>query len=228
MTNTKRILEIGSIEVRVKINGIIKRHILKVVKEKSAFGLIPYLVGDLFIPAQELIRLAEELQLPIKCHGMVVFPKGKSPADFAEGEPEKPKKLAHGRMMSSESSVSGSDAGEEESEDEESEEEVTEEENPDQEEESQDNVDEEENEIESDDKEKEETIDHDSESKENKANNKIEIEKNIEEQGENPEPEKQSEIEIEGSIDEKKSNEDKPDSSRKKFFSGVLSEGLLS
>ena len=130
MPNAKQILEKGSIEVRVKISGMYKRHILKVVKEKSAFGLIPYLVGDLFIPSHELVRLAQELQLPIKCHGMVVFPKGKAAADFAERVPEKPKSLAHGRIMNESADSDEEDAREESSEEEneESEDEDTEEE----------------------------------------------------------------------------------------------------
>jgi len=90
--------------------------VLKVVREKTAWGMVPYLVGEHKIPAAELIRLAEELQLPIKCAGMTVFPKGKAAQDFAEKDdpkkvdqkPVKRKGLRHDVIVTDE------DAGESE------------------------------------------------------------------------------------------------------------------
>lgn len=104
------ILKKGSVEVHVKVSGIRQRHTLKIVREKSAWGMIPYLISELHIPAMELIRLAEELQLPIKCKGTTAFPKGKAAQDFAEIEeskkvdqkPVKRKALRHDAIISDE------------------------------------------------------------------------------------------------------------------------------
>jgi hypothetical protein len=216
MGDPKQILEKGSIEVRVKVSGMYKRHLLKVVREKTAFGIVPYLVGELYIPAPELMRLAQELQFPIKCQGMVVFPKGKAAADFAQKEPEKPKSLAHGRILGE----SEDDEGSDESEEDESEEETEEEPEEEGEEEQVDEPEEESNKE----NDKEQDANHDSEIKE-------EIEGNIDEQDADPDSqeEKQEEIEIEGSMDEKREEtENKENTPKKKFFGGVLSEGLLS
>jgi len=100
------ILKKGSVEVHAKVSGIRQRHVLKVVREKTAWGMVPYLVGEHKIPAAELIRLAEELQLPIKCAGMTVFPKGKATQDFAEKaedkkdpKPARKKGLSHDKIL---------------------------------------------------------------------------------------------------------------------------------
>ncbi|MEM2908926.1 MAG: hypothetical protein QW590_01365 [Candidatus Bilamarchaeaceae archaeon] len=78
------ILKQGFVIVKVMVNGIRQTHRLNVVKEKSGNGYFSYLMGRYPIPESEMIRLAEELQLPIKSRDMIVFPKGKSKKDFME------------------------------------------------------------------------------------------------------------------------------------------------
>jgi hypothetical protein len=82
------ILRKGAVEVHAKVGGIRQLHVLKVTYEKSAWGMVPYLVSKHKLPTAELLRLAEELQLPIKCHGVTAFPKGKAAQDFAKKEEE--------------------------------------------------------------------------------------------------------------------------------------------
>ncbi len=82
------ILKRGFVEVHAKVGGIRQLHVLKVTYEKTVWGMVPYLVSRYKLPTVELLRLAEELQLPIKCHGVTAFPKGKAPQDFARKEEE--------------------------------------------------------------------------------------------------------------------------------------------
>jgi len=114
----EEILKRGSVEVHAKVGGIRQRHVLRVEREKTAWGMVPYLVCEHKIPAAELIRLAEELQLPIKCRGMAVFPKGKAAQDFVEKEERKPGKkkgLSHDRIVKEEAGEKeGEDGAEEE------------------------------------------------------------------------------------------------------------------
>ena len=73
--------------MKVFVSGLRQSHRLQVVREKTVQGLVPYLVSQHYVPTPELMRLAEELQLPIKCHGVTVFPKGKMAGHFAEKPP---------------------------------------------------------------------------------------------------------------------------------------------
>jgi hypothetical protein len=80
------ILKTGSVEVHAKVGGIRQLHVLNVTYEKTVWGTVPYLVSKHKLPTAELLRLAQELGLPIKCHGVTAFPKGKAPQDFARKE----------------------------------------------------------------------------------------------------------------------------------------------
>lgn len=236
------ILKNGSIEVHVKVSGIRQRHTLKVEREKTAFGMVPYLVCEKSLPVNELLRLAEELQFPIKCKGMKVFPKGKAAKDFAESDPEKKKSLSHDRIMndkkSPEAKKSGKETGKEseaESEEQKNEEIGAEEESaenaePDEEESGEEPADEETEKSEENEEENEEQ----EEEKEETGTDEKEAEP-----GPGQEGKKIESIEIEGSSDNMKKNdtgtdaesstEDKPEEKKekKKVFSGVLSEGIL-
>lgn len=197
MVSKEEILKKGSVEVRVKISGIYKRIEFKVEREKTPWGMVPFCVSSYPVPATELIRVAEELQLPVKCKGMKVFPKGKSAQDFAEKEPSKKKGLAHDRVLGLEPSVSEEEE-EEESEDEE-ERMPVEDSEPDGKAE----------EPEGEEEEEEKTPEGD-------------------EGPQGPEPQKEDEIEIEGSMGEEKKEEKLQEKPKKKIFTGILSEGILS
>jgi len=82
---SKNILKQGYIDVKVYVSGLRQSHRLQVVREKTAHGIVPFLVSQYYIPLQELIRLAEQLQLPLKHKDTTVFPKGKAVVDFVEG-----------------------------------------------------------------------------------------------------------------------------------------------
>ncbi len=77
------ILDRGFVEVKVKVAGIWQKHKLMVEYEKTAFGKVYYLLArEKNIPAMELYRIANELQLPIKSPDAMIYPKGKGPSDF--------------------------------------------------------------------------------------------------------------------------------------------------
>ncbi len=82
--NRDEIIKQGYVDVKIQVTGMRQAHRLKVTIEKSQKGAIAYLTSEKSLPAPELIRLSEELQFPIRCRGTIYFPKGKSPADFAE------------------------------------------------------------------------------------------------------------------------------------------------
>jgi hypothetical protein len=76
------------VDVKVFVSGLRQSHRLQLERERTPQGLVPFLVSKHYIPTTELLRLAEELQLPIKCRDVVVFPKGKRAGDFAEKQEE--------------------------------------------------------------------------------------------------------------------------------------------
>jgi len=80
--NKDEILKQGYVDVKVYVSGLRQSHRLKVVKGRTAHGLVPFLEAKHYIPATELAKLAEQLQLPVKHKDTVVFPKGKMPKDF--------------------------------------------------------------------------------------------------------------------------------------------------
>ncbi|VVC04382.1 Uncharacterised protein [Candidatus Bilamarchaeum dharawalense] len=84
MTSKQEILKQGFVDVKVFVAGLRQSHRLEVQKQKTAHGDVPFLVCKHYIPATEMVRLAEEFQLPIKHKDTVVFPKGTMPSTFAE------------------------------------------------------------------------------------------------------------------------------------------------
>lgn len=78
------IIKRGYLDVKVYVTGLRQSHRLTVVMERSAHGEIPFLVSKLYIPSAELIRIANECQLPVKHKDTVIFPKGMSPWDFSK------------------------------------------------------------------------------------------------------------------------------------------------
>lgn len=78
------ILRRGYADVKVRVAGLRQSHRLELVRERTPQGLVPILVAKHYIPPVELVRLAEELQLPVKSKDTIVFPRGTRAGDFAE------------------------------------------------------------------------------------------------------------------------------------------------
>ncbi|MBU1165455.1 hypothetical protein KKF81_00785 [Candidatus Micrarchaeota archaeon] len=78
------ILKRGYVDVKVSVSGLRQSHRLELVREVTSQGLVPFLVCRHYIPASELLRLAEQLHLPVKYKTTVAFPPGKRAGDFAE------------------------------------------------------------------------------------------------------------------------------------------------
>ena len=76
------ILRKGSVDVIVIVSGVRQRHTLEVKREDTPFGKVPFLVSRYYIPQNEMVRLAEELGLPIKSKDATVLPPGKLLKDF--------------------------------------------------------------------------------------------------------------------------------------------------
>ena len=86
----EQILSQGFAEIRVKVAGIQQRHKFVIVKEKTAFGEVPYLETKGNVTVSELARLAQEFDLPVRSPLGKVFPPGKGPKDFATVPPQNP------------------------------------------------------------------------------------------------------------------------------------------
>lgn len=84
MISKEEILRRGYVDVKVFVSGLRQSHRLTISKEKTAHGMVPFLVCKYYIPTNELVRLSEELGLPIKHKEVTVFPRGTMPSHFAE------------------------------------------------------------------------------------------------------------------------------------------------
>jgi hypothetical protein len=75
----------GRAEAHIRIAGILQLHPFIVVKEKTAFGEIPVLVPEkkVLLPLTEALKVANELDIPVRCAAGLVFPTGKFAKDFA-------------------------------------------------------------------------------------------------------------------------------------------------
>lgn len=82
--NKDEIINQGYVDVKVQVAGLRQNHRLTVEKERTSRGILTYLSSKHYIPTQELVRLAQVLQFPIKHNSTIVFPKGKMPKDFLE------------------------------------------------------------------------------------------------------------------------------------------------
>lgn len=81
--NKEEIVKRGFVDVKVFVAGLRQSHRLELIEQKTPQGSVPFLVCKHYIPAIEMIRLAEELQFPIKHKDTVVFPRGTSANTFA-------------------------------------------------------------------------------------------------------------------------------------------------
>ena len=88
MVDKRDILKNGYVIVKITVAGVRQTHRLNVVREKESRGDFFYLTGRHKIPESEMVRLAEELQMPVKSRDSLVFPKGKMKKDFIEARIE--------------------------------------------------------------------------------------------------------------------------------------------
>ncbi|MEM2137486.1 MAG: hypothetical protein QW568_00160 [Candidatus Anstonellaceae archaeon] len=78
------ILAKGGMDIRVKRNGIYQLLPFKVIRKKTPLGEVPYLtLENKFLDVAELMRIAEECQLPVEASNGKVYPRGKKETDFA-------------------------------------------------------------------------------------------------------------------------------------------------
>ncbi len=78
----KKILKSGFAELQVKASGMLQKHKFTLKKESSAFGEYYLLEIEVPIGISELMRIANEVDLPVRAPTGFFFPKGKSPKDF--------------------------------------------------------------------------------------------------------------------------------------------------
>jgi hypothetical protein len=76
-------LKAGKIDIKVMRSGTLQFQEFTVKRIPSPIGAYPVLFIDKFIDMSELLRLAEECQLPISAKNGTAFPKGKISKDFA-------------------------------------------------------------------------------------------------------------------------------------------------
>lgn len=86
MNSKDEILKRGYVDVKIYVTGFRQSHRLNIVIEKTPTGEIPFLVSKNYIPNSELVRIANELKLPVKHKDTVVFPAGMGPKDFRKKE----------------------------------------------------------------------------------------------------------------------------------------------
>ncbi|MBD3398183.1 hypothetical protein GF412_03255 [Candidatus Micrarchaeota archaeon] len=78
----KKVIKQGYAEIKVKVSGMIQKHKFELKKEGSAFGDYYLLETDQPIIIVELMRVANEIDLPIRAPTGFFFPQGKTPKDF--------------------------------------------------------------------------------------------------------------------------------------------------
>jgi len=82
--SAKEIIAKGKIDITVKRGGVIQRQEFTVRRAMGPGGEYPYLFIDKFVDLGELVRIAEEYQLPVTAKNGSVFPKDKTSKDFAD------------------------------------------------------------------------------------------------------------------------------------------------
>lgn len=80
--NAKRIIAQGSIKVRVKRSGMLQQMTFNVKKVSLGSDTFTELFLDRLIDMSELVRLANEIGLPIEAQNGRAFPEGKGSKDF--------------------------------------------------------------------------------------------------------------------------------------------------
>lgn len=78
----KEALQKGEISIRVKRAGMFQLLTFKLVRRGTPLGKVPFLALDRFLDLSELMRVAEECQLPVESPVGKVFPRGKKEMDF--------------------------------------------------------------------------------------------------------------------------------------------------
>jgi outer membrane receptor for monomeric catechols len=80
----KRIISAGSIKIRVRRSGMLQQLTFSV--KHSTLGNINYvhLYTDRIVDTSELLRIANEIGLPVQAPNASAFPKGTSAGDFAD------------------------------------------------------------------------------------------------------------------------------------------------
>jgi len=78
----KKIIKKGFAEIQVRASGMLQKHKFNLKKEKSAFGEYYLLEIEAPISLSELMRIANEVDLPVRSLTGFFFPNGKSPKDF--------------------------------------------------------------------------------------------------------------------------------------------------
>lgn len=77
------LLQKKSVILMLTVSGMRQRHEFFIEREETSYGKVPFLMCKRNISLNELMKVAEENRLPVKCAGQKIFPKGKSPKDFA-------------------------------------------------------------------------------------------------------------------------------------------------
>jgi len=78
----KKILKDGFAEIQVRASGMLQKHKFSLKEAKSAFGDYYLLEIDVPLGVAEVMRVANEVDLPVKAPTGFFFPNGKSPKDF--------------------------------------------------------------------------------------------------------------------------------------------------
>jgi hypothetical protein len=79
----KDALKAGKVDIKVMRSGTLQFQEFTVKRIPSPVGAYPVLFVDKFVDMSELLRLAEEYQLPISAKNGTVFPRRKTSKDFA-------------------------------------------------------------------------------------------------------------------------------------------------
>ena len=75
-------LKAGKADIKVMRSGTLQFQEFVVKRLQLPIGQYPVLSVDKFIDMSELLRLAEEYQLPISAKNGTAFPRGKTSKDF--------------------------------------------------------------------------------------------------------------------------------------------------
>jgi hypothetical protein len=79
---SKVALKQGKIDIKVMRSGTLQFQEFVVKRLPLPIGKYPVLFVDKFIDMSELLRLAEECQLPVSTKNGTAFPRGKTSKDF--------------------------------------------------------------------------------------------------------------------------------------------------
>jgi hypothetical protein len=75
-------LKTGKVDIKVMRSGTLQFQEFVIKRIPSPVGAYPVLFVDKFIDMSELLRLAEEYQLPVSAKNGTAFPKGRISKDF--------------------------------------------------------------------------------------------------------------------------------------------------